>query len=301
MNIDTLNKQFGIANVVTFTAGNGDLPCITLTSKLANATIYLQGGHITHWQPTGEKPVLFMNSKSFFEDGKPIRGGVPICFPWFGAHPTNEKLPAHGIVRAKQWEVESITQDPVGNVIVTLLTKSDQASYDLWPFKFELRHIITVGSTLNLNLQTQNTDDKEFKITQALHTYLAIKNIHNVQIAGLEGCPYFDKVATANTHAPQSPLHLTGEFDSVFCDTQATCRVIDPDMGRQISVAKTGSDSTIVWNPWISKSAKMQDMADHEWPQMLCIETANAGHNIITLKPGDQHEMTSMISVTKLG
>ena len=301
MNIDALNEQFGITHIATFITGKGDLPCIQITSKLANATIYLHGGHITHWQPAGEDPVLFMNDRSWFEVGKPIRGGVPICFPWFGAHPLDDSLPSHGIVRTQQWDVESITEDQAGSVIVTLLTQSDDASYALWPFEFELRHIITIGSTLSLNLQTHNTDEKELKITQALHTYLAVKEIHEVQIAGLEGRPYFDKVADQNTHAPNAPLHLTGEFDSVFCDTQATVMVIDPQMKREISVAKQGSDSTIIWNPWVNKSKELPDMADSQWQNMVCVETANAGHNIVTVQPGQQHEMISTISVAKLG
>lgn len=299
MSIEQLNEQFGIADIVKFEAGQGDLPCIQVTSKLAAATIYLHGAHVTQFQPADQEPVLFMNSKSWFEDGKPIRGGVPICYPWFGGHPTDETLPAHGIVRLIQWDVESVTQNG-GIVLITLKTQSDEETLELWPFKFELRHIIAVGSNLSMTLQTTNTDDKDLNITQALHTYLAIKDIHNVQVVGLESHPYADKVAGVDTHAPNGPIHFTGEFDSVFCDTQATCMVIDPDMGREISVAKSSSDSTIVWNPWIKKSAYLPDMADDEWPNMVCVETANVGQNVVTIAPGNKHEMTSNIRVTKL-
>lgn len=300
MSIEQLNEQFGITDVVTFANGKGNLPSIQVTSPLASATVYLHGAHVTHWQPTGEEPVLFVNSASWFEDGKPIRGGVPICFPWFGPHLVDESKPSHGFVRLSQWDVESITQDDAGNVIITLMTASNDETYNLWPFEFELRHVITVGKTLSLSLRTTNTDDKELKITEALHTYFSVKDIHNVQVAGLEGRPYLDKVAGKDTHAADGPLHFTGEFDSVFCDTQATCMIIDPGMGREISIAKKGSDTTVVWNPWIKKSADLPDMADDQWQQMVCVETVNAGHNIVTVEPGQTKTMTSIISVAKL-
>ncbi|HAI10684.1 MAG TPA: D-hexose-6-phosphate mutarotase [Phycisphaerales bacterium] len=300
MSIEQLNEQFGIDNIVTFTTGKGDLPCIEVKSPLATATVYLHGAHLTHWQPTGEEPVLFMNSASWFEDGKPIRGGVPICFPWFGPHLVDENMPAHGIVRVKAWDVESIAQDNAGNIVITLATESNDETYELWPFEFKTRFVITVGKTLSMSLQTQNTDDKELKITEALHSYFSVSDIHNVQVVGLEGRPYLDKVAGVDTHAPDGPLHFTGEFDSVFCDTQATCMIIDEAKNREISIAKQGSDATVVWNPWINKSKALPDMADNEWPQMLCVETVNAGHNIVTIKPGDTHAMTSIISVTKI-
>lgn len=300
MSIQQLNEQFGIANTVTFAAGKGDLPCIQVTSELATATVYLHGAHVAAWQPAGEEPVLFMNSASWFEDGKPIRGGVPVCFPWFGPNLADETLPAHGFVRLAQWDVQSITQDASGNVIITLFTQSNEDTLDLWPFAFELRHIITVGKTLTMSLQTVNTDEKEMKITEALHTYFEVSDIHNIQVAGLEGRPYLDKVAGKDTFAPNSPLKFTGEFDSVFCDTQATCMIIDTDKNREISIAKEGSNSTVVWNPWINKSKALPDMADDEWVGMVCVETVNAGKNIVTIKAGDTHTMTSIISVTKI-
>jgi glucose-6-phosphate 1-epimerase len=300
MSIDQLNTQFGITNVVTFANGKGNLPCIQVTSPLASATVYLHGAHVTHWQPAGEEPVLFMNSASWFEEGKPIRGGVPVCFPWFGPHPMDETKPAHGFVRLNAWDVESITQDDAGNVIITLFTESTDASYDLWPFEFELRYVVTIGKTLSLSLQTNNTDEKEMKITEALHTYFAISDIHNIQVAGLEGRPYLDKVAGKPAQSPEGPIRFTGEYDTVYGDTQATCMIIDEAKNREISIAKEGSDATVVWNPWINKSQALPDMADNEWPQMVCVETVNAGHNLATVKPGKQHAMTSIISVAKI-
>ena len=300
MSIEQLNEQFGIKDVVTFTTGKGDLPCIEVTSPLASATIYLHGAHVTHWQPAGAEPVLFMNSASWFENGKPIRGGVPICFPWFGPNLLDETKPAHGFVRLSQWDVQSITQDATGNIVIILATESNDDTYDMWPFEFEIRHVITIGKTLSMSLQSTNTDEKDMKITQALHTYFCVSDIHHVQVVGLEGRPYLDKVAGQDTHAPDGPLHFTGEFDSVFCDTQATCMIIDEAKNREISIAKEGSNATVVWNPWINKSKDLPDMADNEWLQMLCVETVNAGKNIVTIKPGESHTMTSIISVTKI-
>ncbi len=297
---EKLNGQFGIDGVVKFTTGKNNLPCIKVTSPLASACIYLHGAHVTHFQPVGEEPVLFMNSKSWFEDGKPIRGGVPVCFPWFGPHLVDDTKPAHGFVRLSQWDVQSVTQDAAGNIVITLFTESNDDTYDLWPFEFELRHIITIGKTLTMSLQTTNTDEKDMKITEALHTYFSVTDIHEVYVAGLEGRPYFDKVADVDTTAPNGPLHFTGEFDSVFCDTKSTVMIVDKRKKREISIAKEGSDTTEVWNPWIRKSKELPDMADNEWSDMLCVETVNAGDNIVTIKPGAQHTMSSIISVTKL-
>ncbi len=258
------------------------LPRIVLTTPQDDAHVYQYGAHVTHYHPRGAAPVLFMSRESLFASGKPIRGGVPVIFPWFGPKQDDPAAPAHGLARVSEWRVESSTQDAV-----TLRLDLNE---------YSLRYQVTIGGALRLALEVENTSDKPVCFEEALHTYLSVSDVRKVSIEGLDGVAYLDKPNGFKRKTQSAePIRITAETDRVYLNTRATCIVNDPGSRRRILVEKSGSDSTVVWNPWIAKAKAMPDFGDDEWERMLCIETANVAENAITLAPGQTHTMQAMI------
>ncbi len=295
-NVSELNARFGRPGLVTIDTGKGSLPRVRVTSPLAEAEVYLQGAHVTHFQPRGQKPVLFMSAASSFEPGKPIRGGVPLVFPWFGPNTKDPKLPAHGFARASMWEILGI--DAADEVTIRLGLKSSDSTKKLWPNEFEAAFTITVGASLEMTLEIANTSSGALTYEEALHTYLAVGDIRRTTIEGLAGREFIDKVDKASRKTqPAGAFGITGETDRVYLNSPDTVTVHDAANARKLIISKEGSGATVVWNPWVAKSKAMADFGDEEWPGMLCIETANAADNAVTLPPGRKHSTAARISV----
>jgi glucose-6-phosphate 1-epimerase len=277
--------------------GPGGLMCLDLSTAHSTARIFLQGAHVASFQRNGEQPLLFLSSESVFAPGKAIRGGVPVIFPWFGARAGDSASPAHGFARTCEWNVASISQDQSGAVSVVFTLSDSPETRALWPFEFQLRYEIVVGTELGMSLRVENRSAESFQYEEALHTYFLVSDVRNVRIEGLLGAEYIDKVDGFRRKTQDAPLiEITAETDRVYAGTRTTCTAADPGMLRVIRVVKEGSDTTVVWNPWIAKSAAMSDFGDDEWPTMLCIETANAGENAVTLDPGAAHVMRATVS-----
>ncbi len=279
--------NFDIPNALQFDIAQGGLARAVISTPLAVAEIYLQGAHIAHWTPRGQDPVLFMSSKSFLEPGKPIRGGVPIIFPWFGARSDGKPGPAHGFARTSLWSVESTQLLDSGAVEIVFAVP-----------EYSVRFTATIGSELEMVLDVSNNTGEPLKYEEALHTYFTVSNIRNVQVEGLEGTTYIDKTdGFTRKVQPEAPISIARETDQVHLNTRSTCIISDPDLHRRIEIRKTGSNSTVVWNPWIAKTAGMADMEPDGWQRMICVETANAADNAITLAPGESHRLTATIKL----
>ncbi len=279
----------------------GTMPRITVENAHATAEVYFQGAHVTAWHPAAAKePVLWMSRSSLFEPGRPIRGGVPICFPWFGAHATDPSAPAHGFARIKDWKLVEAQEDASGHVTLALELAGEGLSPH-WAHRFRARHRITIGTVLRLELEVHNDDEEAFTYEEALHSYFGVRDIHEATVTGLEDTEYIDKVGGLTRRRDgREPVRFVGETDRVYLDTHATCVIHDPGGRRRISIAKTGSDATVVWNPWIAKARTMPDFGDDEWPEMLCVETCNVGASARRLAPGGSHTMTARIEVQDL-
>ena len=291
-------RTFELPGLARFEPGAGGLTRLAITTPLAEAHVYLHGGHVAHFQPAGHAPVLFVSGRSFFENGKPIRGGVPVCFPWFAARAGQPEAPAHGFARTMPWEVESLSVDGDQTVLAVLRLAANDQTRAHWPHDFILRHHIVIGPRLSMLLELENISREPITCEAALHTYLAVADARTATVTGLENAAYRDKTDGLQTKVqPAEPLRFTGETDRIFENTRAACVLHDPAGARRIAVEKSGSATTVVWNPWSEKSAAMKDFADDEWPRMACIETANAGANVITLAPGAKHAMRAVVSV----
>jgi glucose-6-phosphate 1-epimerase len=294
-------QRFAIPGVVSVEAGAGGLPRFAVQAREGKAHVYLHGAHITHFQPAGGKPVLFLSGKSHFATSKAIRGGVPVIFPWFGAKEGDAAAPAHGFARVLDWQPAAVRQEPDGTVSITLELASSAETHKSWPHDFRARYTITVGRTLGLSLEVQNVSGEAFRFEEALHTYLAVSDVRNVEILGLGGKTYLDKVDAARRKVqPPGNIRIEGETDRVYLDTPDAVTVADPDFARRLVVQKQGSRATVLWNPWIAKAKSMSDFGDDEWPQMLCVESANVSDNAVTLASGATHRMQTTIAAEAL-
>ncbi len=291
-------RHWEIPNRATFEDAPGGLVRIRISTPRCEAEVYLHGAHVTHFQPAGKAPLLFLSAASHFAPGRAIRGGVPVIFPWFGPRTGRPDSPAHGFARTLPWSVEALADDDHGNITLILRLDSDETTRAHWPHDFILRHRITFGVNLDMQLEVENISATAFQFEEALHTYLAVADVREIAITGLENTPFLDKTnALQREQQSADPIRITGETDRVYLNTHTACILDDPKLARRISVAKSGSDTTVIWNPWIAKAKAMADFGDDEWPAMMCIETANAGPSAITLAPGAAHAMRATVSV----
>lgn len=258
-----------------------------------------QGAHIWAYQPAGQAPVLWMSASSAFSSGQPVRGGVPVVFPWFGRGADGNLTPQHGFARTAVWHL-SDTKDTLerdGRLLVEYeldqAMTGDQAAFDV-PYTAYLRAKFT-PEYLGIELQVTNTGTEEFSFSNALHTYLSVGDVRQITLAGLDQAPYLDKVAGAE-FTQSGDLTLTGETDRVYA-SNGEILLTDPVAGRTLTISKSGSADTVIWNPWADKAAAMTDFGDDEWTSMVCIEAANAPGHEVTLRPGETHHLKQRIAV----
>jgi len=294
--------SFDLPDSVTFAEGEGGLPVVRVATAVATGEVYLHGAHVTAWTPAGSDPVIWVSGSSVFADGEPIRGGIPICFPWFGSGREPELAPpAHGFARLADWRLVSAEEHDGAVTLALELTEADAAAVPAaakWPHPFTATLTVTFGRELAVALSVENTGREEVSFEEALHTYLAVSDVRTTTVHGLDGAAYLDKAAADGpVHRRQEgDVTFTGETDRVY-DSEGTAVVVDS--GRSIGVVKEGSANTVVWNPWVDKAAAMPDYGDDEWPSMVCVETANVLEDAIVLAPGARHTMTARYSVTR--
>ncbi|WP_157157511.1 D-hexose-6-phosphate mutarotase [Diaminobutyricimonas sp. LJ205] len=286
---------------LTRDSGAGGLDRVRIDHSAANAELYLHGGQLTSWAPAGNGEALWLSEHSRFRAGSAIRGGVPICFPWFGPHGTDASAPAHGFARTTDWEFFGADESDDAVTVTLRLTDTDETRASAWPHRFEAFYTVRVGEQLDLSLTVANRDDVAFRYEQALHTYLTVGDVRDIRIRGLEDIPYLDKVLGGPSLPGQAgPLTITGETDRIYLGPAEPTVVEDPALGRSITVTKSGSETTVVWNPWVDKAHGMSDFGDDEWQGMLCVEASNVGALAISLPPGESHTMSVRFELASL-
>ena len=298
MNIMELNRSFGIANKVVFVEGQGRLPFIQIDTDKAQAVISVYAGQVLSFKPVNQKAdLMFLSTKAYYQAGKAIKGGVPICWPWFGADPEGKGRPAHGFVRNRMWEVIDTQINPSNEVRVVLGLNDTPETLAIWPYSFKLRLEITISDTLNLELITQNTGDQAFTITQAFHTYFSVQDIHQVSVAGLNGKPYLDKVDGGQQKTQLGEVKINAEVDRIYLNVSNDLTIHDAGMSRQILIRAKGSQTAVVWNPWEKISKEMADLLDDDYLRLICVETTNAATDTILIQPGNQFSLVARYQV----
>jgi glucose-6-phosphate 1-epimerase len=295
MTINELNEQFGKTKQIEFSTTTGNLPIVTLSNKYATATVSLYGAQVLSYVPKGEADVLWMSNKSLFQEGKAIRGGIPICFPWFGPNPTDSKKPQHGFARLSTWTVKDVALLPEGTVSITLQLKDSVATKALWDFSFTAEIIVTIDTKLSLTLRCTNNDNKTFDYSDALHSYFNVSDIDNITIDGLKNATYFPAGIDTGIEQHEQLLAITKEENRRYLNHNNTCVIADKGYKRKITVGKSGSKTTVVWNPGADTTKTMSDMSHDGYKTFICVEAANAFNDLIKLAPGEQFSLTTII------
>lgn len=255
--------------------------------------------------------MLWLSSESRFRADSAIRGGVPICFPWFGGGPADDLTPAHGYARLRDWTLVSAGEGPDGVVLTFALPAEQGAAAEAGPRQaagavvgrgaLEATYRVTVGPELSLALEVRNAGSTPAAFEEALHTYLAVSDVGQIAVKGLVGTSFLDRLGGPEPVVQEEEtLRVAGETDRIYLDPPSTITVEDPAAGRRVEVRATGSASAIVWNPWVAKARAMADFGDDEWAGMICVETANVRGRAITLRPGERHTMAATIAVLPL-
>ena len=300
MNISELNTQFAIANQLSFVEGNGGFPFIQIHNRHARATISLYGGQVLGFHPHhAADDLMFLSERAFYEQGKAIKGGAPICWPWFGADVSGFNRGAHGFARNQLWRAVSTRELPDGATEVVLGLSPSPKSLELWAHTFELTSTITVGKTLKITLVTRNTSDTPMHLTQAIHTYFKVGDIRQTQVLGLENTQYIDNAVGGNREIkPQKgEINFTQEVDRIYTHTPPTMQIVDAAWQRSIQIQTTGSHSTVVWNPWIEIAKKSADLNEGDYQKFVCVETANAADVSVFIAPNAVYELSAVYSI----
>jgi glucose-6-phosphate 1-epimerase len=296
--IAELDRRFGIPGIASVSEGKGAMPRVHITSSLCEGEIYLHGAQVTSWKPAGADEVLFLSTQSRWEGGQAIRGGIPICFPWFRAKADDPQAPSHGVVRTIAWQVESIVENQSG-VTVTMFTESNASTRRWWPGEFRLVHRARFASELSLELECTNTGKTPLRFEEALHTYNRVGDARDARIQGLDTVSFLDNTESNKQKTQAGDAVLTSQTDNAFLNTENAVDVIDPKMRRRIRLKKANSLTTVVWNPWREGAHKLRDLGDDEWTQFLCVEASNILGSAINLEPSQKHTLTAVISLAR--
>lgn len=303
MTADTLNESFALPGVLHFEQ-DGALQRAQITLPTCNATVYLHGAHLTHWQPAGQAPALFLSAESEFAPGKAIRGGVPICFPWFGPRSGGQSGPSHGFARIQEWTVANAAllsgEEPTLHLTFILgpTELSRSLGFDHFRLAFELIFGADAGRTLTLRLSVANLAPEPLVLEEALHTYFAVADVRATPITGLSSAAYLDKTDGFREKVTSSgQLLLTATTDRVFPGHTAPVAIHDSGNQRVLTNTKQNSSTTVLWNPWEQGSATLSDLPNDAWPGFLCVETANTGQDKLTLAPHQAHTLEAVFSI----
>ncbi|BBL73246.1 D-hexose-6-phosphate mutarotase [Methylomagnum ishizawai] len=297
--LSDLQKRFGLSGTVDFTERHG-MPVVEVNNAQGSGVLALQGAQLLTWAPKDQAAVVWLSPQAKFACGKSARGGVPICWPWFGPHAEESAFPVHGFARTAAWEViEVATLEGGANRLGFRLLRKD-ADDLLWPHCTPLEVRYTLGAALEIELGTRSRSPNPLVLGEALHTYFAVGDVREVRVLGLDGVEYIDKVDGGRRKRQAGPVTVGGEVDRVYLGTESTCLIEDLSLNRRIRIEKSGSRATVVWNPWEDKAAKLGDFAAGGHLKMLCVESANAADAAVVLGPGEEHRLWVRYSVEPL-
>lgn len=297
MNIDQLNEKFAIANELRFENGKGDLPFVKIKNDKASCTLSLYGAHVLSFIPNQQEEVLWLSKTSEFKINTPIRGGIPICFPWFGPHANDGQKPPHGFARLVLWDVEGTKQLPNGDTHIALGLSESDYTKNIWPHAFKAQINVTVGKELVVELTYTNTSTETFTCTDALHTYFNIGDLNLISIDGLSEATYYDGFATELLTQNTPTLKIEKEENRRYVNHTNECTIVDEVLNRKIKVSKTGSNVTVVWNPHLETSKKIGDIHEGGYKNFICVEAVNAYQDSIVLSPGESWSISTNICI----
>lgn len=303
MDIDALNAEYGIDGTLRLREGRGGLTMIEIENALATALISLHGGQVLSYRPyAAGSDLLFVGERARFEPGQEIKGGIPVCWPWFGQDPERRGRPIHGFARLRTWTLLSTVSLPNGATRVVLGVADDSETRALWPYYFNLLTEITVGAALGVELIARNAGDAPFRITQGLHSYFRVGDSAAVRVLGLEGCRYIDKAMGAGDaiRLQEGPATVSGEVNRIYEQVPPLLVLEDPALGRRIRIATRHSATCVVWNPGPERIRTFPDLGERDYRDMLCVETVNAASEVIEVPGGGEARLAADYGIDPL-
>ncbi len=291
-------KSFEIKNILVIRTDPLAGEKIIIQNDFAEAQIYLLGGHLTHFQPKGTEKVIYDGKESYILPPKSAHFGIPVCWPWFGPHPTDKTKSQHGFARNCLWNITQTAMLKDGCTSVTLSLQESQETLKHYPHSFYLELTFIIGKRLQIALKTTNSSNTTMQITQALHSYFYVGNLHEIRICGLEGRTFIDQLDNQTSKKESKPLQFTQSLDRIYIPSSDTCEIIDTVLKRKIRIEKKHSNSTVVWNPW--KNNTLHDIQGDRYSKFVCIETANVKEDRITLEPNESYTLIQTISLENL-
>jgi glucose-6-phosphate 1-epimerase len=294
--VSNLNDQWA-SDGVAFYHGPGQVTVAELAHDGAQVRVALHGAHVLSYEPEEGQSLLWLSKEAIFAKGKAIRGGIPVCWPWCADHPSEPDYPAHGFARTRAWEVVETGKD-LHFSRLTLALKDSEETRAWFPHAFELEMRVILSKTLKLQFTVINLGETEFTYTGALHTYFAVSHIDRVSVEGLKGCTYIDSIDGGQRKTQEGPIRFAEEVDRIYVDTEDSCVIRDEEWKRDTRIVKSGSRSTVVWNPWIVKAKRMADFGDDEYEEMVCVETTNAAEDAVTVPGQGSHQIELEIAAS---
>ncbi|MCU7833548.1 MAG: D-hexose-6-phosphate mutarotase [gamma proteobacterium symbiont of Lucinoma myriamae] len=292
----TLNEKFSIPGLLEFVDNEQGALVARMETSQGTMEIARQGAQLLFWTPKDQAPVVWLSPQAQFKSGKSLRGGSPVCWPWFGPHPENTSLPGHGFARNFEWRILETSRLRDATRIIMIFEPGEEQLKD-WPHQAELTLSITMGEGLDMVLTTRNQGKTAFTITQALHTYFNVGDIARVRVEGLEGKEYIDKVDGETCHQQEGAITIDREVDRIYLNCPEDLVIVDEILKRRVRITRQGSNSAVVWNPWAEKGAAFGDMGEEGYRNMLCVETTNVAKDTVTLKPGESFTQISRYTV----
>ena len=292
MDLSTLPALAVLSDNVTIVEHEG-VKLVRVIHDKANAAISLFGGHVVSFQPQGQEDLIWMSQQAKFDGKTALRGGIPVCWPWFG----RIAAPAHGFARSSEWQLVEHRESEAG-VIVSLGLKPSEATLAVWPHQFDARLNVEIGDQLKVTLDVKNTDLQPWTFSGALHTYLNVGDIHNTTTTGM-GAEYIDSLQGGKICQGGSELVLTDTIDRVYTQPEAQIFVADKKLDRTLTVENHGHNSAVLWNPWAEGATAMGDMQNDGYLTMMCVESTLHAPSLEagkTLQPGESHQLITVIS-----
>lgn len=300
MSLNSLESLVAAASTVTLEEPAPGYPVLRVENASASASVALHGAHVLTYQPHGTAPVLYLSPTARFEEGVPVRGGIPICWPWFGDHPTESEWPAHGVARNRFWQLCSIDETTDEVTVLRFILPEEVTPEALRPGAFALEFVVRIGAELELALTTTNRGTTPFSVGDALHSYFAIGDLPSVRIEGLSGCTYQDSIL-GRVGDQVGPIVFDRHINRIYEATGPSTSVVDPAGQRRIAIEAVGSATTVVWNAWTTQAEAFKDMPDDGYRNFVCVETANAASDVREIAPGGSHTLGCRISVESAG
>ncbi len=299
--LNALTKKFAIEDQLSFSKGDNGFTMIEINNQFASARISTYGGQILSFKPHDEaEDLLYLSEQAVYRDGEAIRGGTPVCWPWFGDDTSGFGLPSHGFARNQPWQIVETKALTDGSTSITLLLSDTDESRSVWPYQFDLYIDFVVGKKLTLNSTTRNTGKKAFSFTQALHTYFKISDIENVYVTGLANKYYLDKLDEFNLKIQEGNIVVDKEIDRIYQAAPYMVYLVDSGLNRKVAISSAGGHTTVVWNPWAENVVSIKDLGKNSYRQFICIETVNAANDIVVLNPNEQHTLSAVYGIESL-